>query len=85
VGADLSFHRALLWATGNELLTKMEMFLATGLADRDRLVHTAKPADDPVPSHRKVVARIRAGDPAGAERAMRALLEKALQDQSDVR
>ena len=51
VDADLSFHRALLGATNNELLTKMEIFMETGLADRDRLVHLAKPSDDPLPSH----------------------------------
>jgi GntR family transcriptional regulator, galactonate operon transcriptional repressor len=85
VDADLSFHRALLGATSNELLTKMEVFMETGLADRDRLVHLAKPSDDPVPSHRKVVERIRARDPRGAERAMQRLLDKARKDLSEVR
>ena len=42
VAADLAFHRALLAATGNELLTKMEVIMETGLADRDRLVHKVK-------------------------------------------
>jgi GntR family galactonate operon transcriptional repressor len=83
--ADLAFHRALLAATGNELLTKMEVIMETGLADRDRLVHTVKPSDDPIPSHRLVVDAIRAHDPEGAELAMRELLAKAAEDLTEVR
>jgi DNA-binding FadR family transcriptional regulator len=83
--ADLRFHRALLAATGNELLTKMEVIMETGLADRDRLVHKVKPSDDPLPSHRRVVDAVRAGDPAAAEQAMRELLAKAAEDLTEVR
>jgi GntR family galactonate operon transcriptional repressor len=85
VAADLAFHRALLAATGNELLTKMEVIMETGLADRDRLVHKVKPSDDPVPSHRRVVDAVRAHDPEGAELAMRELLAKAAEDLTEVR
>ncbi|TWD74866.1 DNA-binding FadR family transcriptional regulator [Kribbella amoyensis] len=85
VTADLAFHKALLSATGNELLTKMEVIMETGLADRDRLVHKAKPSDDPVPSHQRVVAAVRAGDPEGAELAMRELLAKAAEDLTEAR
>ena len=83
--ADLAFHRALLAATGNELLTKMEVIMETGLADRDRLVHTVKPSDDPIPSHRLVVDAVRAHDPEAAELAMRELLAKAAEDLTEVR
>ncbi len=85
VAADLAFHRALLAATGNELLTKMEVIMETGLADRDRLVHKVKPSDDPVPSHRRVLEAIRAHDPDAAEQAMRELLAKAAEDLHEVR
>ena len=85
VGADLAFHRALLAATGNELLTKMEVIMETGLADRDRLVHKVKPSGDPVPSHRRVVDAVRAHDPEAAELAMRELLAKAASDLTEVR
>ncbi len=85
VAADLAFHRALLAATGNELLTKMEVIMETGLADRDRLVHKLKPSDDPVPSHRRVVDAVRAHDPVAAELAMRELLAKAAEDLTEVR
>jgi DNA-binding FadR family transcriptional regulator len=79
VGADLVFHRALLTATHNELLQRMEVVLETGLAERDRLVHGAG-HDDPVPSHKMVLDAIRAGDPDAAEGAMRDLLDKARRD-----
>ncbi|MFI5731793.1 FadR/GntR family transcriptional regulator [Kribbella sp. NPDC051587] len=85
VAADLAFHRALLAATGNELLTKMEVIMETGLADRDRLVHKVKPSDDPVPSHRRVLEAIRSHDPVAAEQAMRELLAKAAEDLHEVR
>jgi DNA-binding FadR family transcriptional regulator len=80
VAADLSFHRALLAATHNELLENMEVVMETGLAARDRLVHGVEQYDDPVPSHRAVVDAIRARDPVAAETAMRQLLEKAVRD-----
>jgi GntR family galactonate operon transcriptional repressor len=79
VSTDLVFHRALLAATHNELLERMEVVLKTGLAERDRLVHGAG-HDDPVPSHRLVLDAIKAGDPDAAERAMRDLLDKARRD-----
>ncbi len=79
VSADLAFHRALLAATHNELLERMEVVLETGLAERDRVVHGAG-HDDPVPSHRLVFYAIKAGDPDAAERAMRDLLDKARRD-----
>jgi GntR family galactonate operon transcriptional repressor len=85
VAADLAFHRALLAATGNELLTKMEVIMETGLADRDRLVHKVKPSDDPVPSHRRVLEAIRLHDPVAAEQAMSELLAKAAEDLHEVR
>ncbi|MFF4136459.1 FadR/GntR family transcriptional regulator [Streptomyces mirabilis] len=80
VEADLAFHRALLAATHNELLERMEMVIESGLAQRDRLVHSAPHSEDPVPSHRAVLDAVRARDPDGAEHAMRALLDQATRD-----
>jgi DNA-binding FadR family transcriptional regulator len=54
--------------------------IANGLAQRDKVVHNADPADDPVPSHRTVFEAIRGGDADGAEGAMRALVDKATKD-----
>ena len=80
VNADLKFHRALLAATHNELLSRMEVVLAAGLAERDRLVHAIDHTDKPTPAHAAVADAIEAGDPDAAELAMRNLLEKAARD-----
>ncbi|MBP0456757.1 FadR/GntR family transcriptional regulator [Streptomyces montanisoli] len=80
VEADLAFHRALLNATHNELLERMEMVIESGLAHRDRIVHSSPHGEDPVPSHRAVLDAVRAGDGDAAERAMRALLDQAGRD-----
>lgn len=81
VAADLDFHRALLSATHNELVVRMEVLIETGLATRDRLVHGAHPHSDPVPSHRAVAEAVRRGDADAAEAAMRELLDQAKTDQ----
>ncbi|MFJ6850975.1 FadR/GntR family transcriptional regulator [Streptomyces sp. NPDC091271] len=78
--SDAAFHRALLAATGNEMLTRMDMLLEPGLRERDRLVHAHAEADDPVPSHQAVLDAVRDRDPARAELAMLDLLAKAAND-----
>ncbi|MFE9628352.1 FadR/GntR family transcriptional regulator [Streptomyces sp. NPDC006527] len=80
VDADLAFHRALLAATHNELLERMEMVLESGLAHRDRIVHSSPHSEDPIPAHRAVLDAVRDQDPLAAEAAMRALLEQAGRD-----
>jgi GntR family galactonate operon transcriptional repressor len=80
VQADLVFHRRLMAATHNTFLMRMERIIAIGLAERDKLVHGAPTAEDPVPSHRKVLDAIVAGDPAAAEQAMFALVTKSRDD-----
>lgn len=81
VAADLAFHRALLAATHNELVQRMEVLIETGLAERDRMVHgAAGGSQDPVPSHRAVLDAIRRRQPEQASRAMGRLLEQAVED-----
>ncbi|WP_328931279.1 MULTISPECIES: FadR/GntR family transcriptional regulator [unclassified Streptomyces] len=80
VEADLAFHRALLTATHNELLERMEMVIESGLAHRDRIVHSAPHSEDPVPAHRAVLDAVRDRDSQAAEAAMRALLDQAGRD-----
>jgi len=80
VEADLAFHRALLAATHNELLERMEMVIEPGLAHRDRIVHSHPHSEDPVPAHRAVLDAVRERDPGAAEAAMRALLVQAGRD-----
>lgn len=75
--ADLEFHRCLLAASGNELLSRMDLLVAPGLVERDIFVHSADPKADPVPAHRAVVDAVRARNPDAAEQAMRALLAAA--------
>jgi GntR family galactonate operon transcriptional repressor len=86
VEADISFHHALLTATHNELLERMETVLESALAARDQLVHgTNDTSDDPVPSHRAVLDGVRAQDADAGEAAMRALLDKAISDEERLR
>jgi DNA-binding FadR family transcriptional regulator len=80
VSADLRFHRAVLAATGNELLVRMEGVVESVLAERDRIVHDAVTTDDPVPSHRALLEAIRTGDGQAASRRALALLDKAMAD-----
>jgi GntR family galactonate operon transcriptional repressor len=80
VAADLHFHQALLFATHNELLQRMELVIETGLRARNQLVHGRGTWADSVPAHRAVLSAVEAGDPAAAEAAMRALLEQAIRD-----
>lgn len=83
VAADLRWHRALLWATHNEMLARMDVFIEPALRLRDALVHETS-ADDPVPSHAVVVTAIRNGDAAAAAAAVTELLEKAAHDAEGV-
>jgi DNA-binding FadR family transcriptional regulator len=78
--ADAAFHRALLAATGNELLTRFDILLEPGLRARDRVVHGRRKDADPVPSHRAVVDAVRDGDPERASAAMAALLRQSAAD-----
>ncbi|MDT0347449.1 FadR/GntR family transcriptional regulator [Streptomyces litchfieldiae] len=78
--ADAAFHRALLAATGNELLGRLELLLEPGLRERDRLVHSHLTAADPVPSHRAVLSAVRDQDAPRAQFAMLDLLAQAADD-----
>lgn len=83
VAADLRWHRAMLRATHNEMLARMDVFIEPALRLRDALVHESS-SDDPVPSHAVVVEAVRGQDPAAAAAAMTSLLEKAAQDAAGV-
>lgn len=80
VAADLRFHRALLFATHNELLQRMELVIETGLRARDLLVHGQESWADSLPAHRRVLDAVETGDEAAAEAAMNALLDQANRD-----
>lgn len=74
VAADLAFHRALLLATHNELLQRMEMVIEAGLARRHELLHGG-PSGDPTANHLPVLEAIHIQYPAAAEGAMQDLLD----------
>ena len=83
VEADLAFHQAILHATHNELIARLDVLIRTALEARDRLVHAADDARqhaDPVPAHRAVLRQVARRDEAGAERAMRALIARSVAD-----
>jgi len=82
VEADLTFHRALLDAAHNELLSRMEIIIEAGLRARDLLVHHQPHWPDSVPVHDAIVAALKAGDSAAAETAVLALLDQASTDVS---
>jgi GntR family transcriptional regulator, galactonate operon transcriptional repressor len=77
--ADLRFHRAMLRATHNEMLARMDVFIEPALFLRDALVHRHRD-EDPVPSHARLLDAVRAGDAAAAADAARALLTQATAD-----
>lgn len=85
VEADLTFHRTLLAAAHNELLSGMEVVIETGLRVRDHIVHAAEGWTDPVPAHRAVLEAVRAGDPAAAAAATEDLLAQAEADTRTLR
>lgn len=81
VASDLRFHRALLFATHNELLQQMEQVIEAGLRARDQLVHGQHVMDpETVQAHKAVLDAVETGDPDTAEAAMRALLSQADRD-----
>src|SRR5918992_1302910 len=75
---------ALLAASHNELLARMEHIIEIGLRARDLLVHAAGHREDFLPPHQAVLAAVRSGDPDAAERAMRGLLDQAARDQAEL-
>lgn len=84
IDADIAFHRALLYAAHNELLSRMEFVLESGLRARDMLVHNRSEWPDSVPVHSAILGAVEAGDSAAAEQAVLALLDQALTDTAEV-
>jgi len=85
VAADLRFHRALLDAAHNEVLSRMEVILAAGLQIRDRFVHHSAHGADPMPAHRALYEAIHDGDADQAGVRVQALLAQAAADLAEAR
>jgi DNA-binding FadR family transcriptional regulator len=80
VEADLAFHRAMLDAAHNELLSRMEVVIEAGLRARDMVVHGGEHWPDSVPVHRAILDAIERSDGNAAAAAVEALLEQASVD-----
>lgn len=79
--ADLRFHRAILAATHNELLERLEVVLEPALHARDLLAFSAHDQSRRyLDEHSAVLQAIKAGDGDRAEAAMWSLLRQAAQD-----
>lgn len=81
--ADLDFHRALLAASGNELLQQLELVITTALDARDRLVHASGDWSSAVADHRAVLDSIAGRSPGDARARMIFLLDRSGRDAED--
>lgn len=79
VDSDLAFHTGLLHAAHNELLTQMSVVIEFGLRVRDQFVHAA-PTTESTDKHAEVLLAVRRQRPKAAETAMRALIERSIED-----
>lgn len=85
VEADLAFHRALLAAAHNELLTRMEVVIEAGLRIRDQIVHGAEHWADSLPAHQAVLEAVLARDAGAAAATVNSLLTQARDDLAEVK
>lgn len=84
IASDVAFHRAVLAASRNELLERLEVVLEPALRARDALVRAHAHGGTFLRAHRAVVEAIADGDSERAHRAMASLLEAASADTADV-
>ena len=81
--ADITFHRTLLEASGNEMYRALGGVVAEVLTGRTHHhLMPARPKPDAIELHEVVARAIRVGDASTAERAMRELIEEAAQAMS---
>ena len=79
--ADRDFHDAILRATRNDALVVLSASIGAAVSWTTRFKMRARDLPrNPVPDHARVANAIAAGDPQGAEDAMRQLVELALED-----
>ena len=76
--ADTIFHRTLLAASGNEMLRALDGVVEEVLSGRTHHgMMPARPNPEAIALHDEVARAVRLGDAAGAERAMRSIIEEA--------
>ena len=77
--SDIAFHAAVLRASGNPFYMQLRELIETALRFSIRRTNTYKGVKfASVLDHKRVADAILAGDDAGAERSMRALIQEAL-------
>ena len=82
--ADTIFHRVLLEASGNEMLRSLHGVVAEVLSGRTHHgMMPARPNPEAIALHDEVARAVRLGDPAAAERAMRAIIDEAAEALED--
>jgi DNA-binding FadR family transcriptional regulator len=75
---DVTFHRVLLQASGNEMFAGLASVVGEVLAGRTlHQLMPARPEPAAIGLHGDVADAVSAGDAAGAERAMRAIVDEA--------
>jgi DNA-binding FadR family transcriptional regulator len=78
LAADITFHRTMLEASGNEMYRALAGVVTEVLTGRTHHhLMPARPNPDAIELHDVVARAIRVGDAAAAERAMRELIEEA--------
>lgn len=80
---DVALHRAILAASGNELLARVGALIEAGLRGRDRLAFAHDWDTAYLDRHAEVVEAIAAGDAPRAEAAMGRLVLDAAQDTAE--
>lgn len=78
LAADITFHRTLLEASGNEMFRALGSVVAEVLTGRTHHhLMPARPNPDAISLHDTVARAVRVGEAGTAERAMRELIEEA--------
>ena len=80
IAADLAFHRAVLAASGNEVLARFEVVLEPALHARNELAFEHETTTHFLDSHQAVVDAIVAGDAKRAHSAMTLLMDQSARD-----
>lgn len=76
--ADVRFHATLLEASGNEMIRSLAQVVEEVLAGRTHHdLMPARPNPAAIALHDDVARAVRNGDPAGAEHAMRSIIDEA--------
>lgn len=84
IESDIAFHRAVLAATGNELLARFEVMLEAALHARNRLTLEENKDVHFVDQHALVYEAILHGDPSAAQTEMARLMDEALDDAAEI-